>query len=156
MNTLEHAMNEFRLAGWLDENGNYHDEMQEMMCNHIIELLNVFNEQGHSGFSGSYAIKLFNTLVEHLPIKPLTGEDDEWNECGMPLVPKWQNKRCSRVFKDADGRAYDIQGRTFWCWYTDSSGEKRKHHFTDKDSRVYISFPYSPTTEHLYKPDEIL
>jgi len=49
-----------------------------------------------------------------------------------------------QVFKDADGRAYDIDGRVFrepnGCCYTSS------------DSRVYITFPYRPKTEYVDVP----
>lgn len=37
-----HAMNEFRAAGWLDEHDIYNDEMQQMICNHVLKLLDVF------------------------------------------------------------------------------------------------------------------
>ena len=36
--------------------------MQEMMNNDVMELLKVFEEQGHSGFSASWAIRLFSNL----------------------------------------------------------------------------------------------
>ena len=35
-NYIDHAMREFRAAGWLDENGKYCDEMQKANCNHIL------------------------------------------------------------------------------------------------------------------------
>ena len=37
-----HAMREFRAAGWVDENDKYTDDMQEMICNHVLALLDVF------------------------------------------------------------------------------------------------------------------
>lgn len=64
------------------------------------------------------------------PLSPLTGEDSEWNEIGEG---RFQNRRSSRVFKDEDGRAYDIEGRVF----RDGAGC-----YTSRDSRVYVEFPY--------------
>ena len=63
-------MNEFRAAGWLDEHGKYNDEMQEMICNHVLKLLDVFADEGHSGSSAPYAINLFSKLAKFDPIVP--------------------------------------------------------------------------------------
>jgi hypothetical protein len=139
-----HAQNEFVAAGWCDTNGVFKDEMQQAICEHVLKLLEVFSEEGHSGSSAPYAINLFSTLAKFKPIAPLTGEDWEWNDVaeynGSPL---WQNKRCSSVFKDETG-AYDIDGRVFWEWYKDAeTGEVFKTYFTSKGSRVYITFPYT-------------
>jgi len=67
----------------------------------------------------------------------------------------YQNKRCSRIFKGSDGRAYDIEGKVFWEWYErelypDEEGYpgtiKDTRSFTSCDSRVYVEFPYTPNT----------
>lgn len=148
-NYVKHAMQEFRAAGWTDENGKFNDEMQEMICSHVLELLEVFGGEGHSGSSAPYAINLFKQLASFEPVAPLTGEDWEWTDVaeqnGGPL---WQNKRCSHVFKDLNG-AYDIDGIVFYDWYTDKdTGEKYKAHYTSRDSRVPVTFPYVPKTEY--------
>jgi hypothetical protein len=150
-NYEKHALMEFRAAGWIDENGNYIDEMQEMICRHVLALLDVFDGEGHSGSSAPYAINLFSKLAKFDPVVPLTGEDWEWNEVSERMGSKcWQNKRCSKVFKDEDGRAYDIDGKVFWEW----SGTKEdpyKSHYTCRESRVYVTFPYTPHTEYVYR-----
>jgi hypothetical protein len=148
-NYQKHAMTEFRAAGWTDENGKFNDEMQEMICNHVMKLLDVFADEGHSGSSAPYAISLFEKLAKFEPVAPLTGEDWEWNDVaernGGTL---WQNKRCSHVFKDENG-AYDIDGIVFYEWHTDKeTGEKYKNHFTSRESRVPVTFPYVPKTEY--------
>jgi len=91
-----HAMTEFRAAKWVDENGRYCDEMQELICKHVMKLLDVFADEGHSGSSAPYAINLFQKLASFEPVVPLTGEDWEWVEVGDGM---YQNKRCSHVFK---------------------------------------------------------
>lgn len=146
-NLEQHAMTEFRAAGWVDDKGVFKDEMQEMICDHVLELLRVFSNEGHSGSTAPYAINMFKTLAMFEPIAPLTGEDWEWNEVSRGML---QNKRASRVFKDEDGRAYDIEGKVFWEW----SGTKEdpyKSHYTCRESRVYVTFPYTPKTEYVYR-----
>lgn len=150
-----HAMREFRAAGWLNEDGTFKDQMQQAICGHVMKLLDVFAGEGHSGSSAPYAINLFKDLASFETIVPLTGEDFEWNDVGNGM---WQNNRCSHVFKDEDGRAYDIEGKIFYDWherdaYPDEPEYPGKHryksHFTSKDSRVFITFPYTPKREYV-------
>lgn len=148
MSYKEHALTEFRAAGWIDENGKYDDEMQEAICRHVLKLLEVFSEEGHSGFSAPYAIALFSKLAAFEPIVPLTGEDWEWADVSFGSEMKYQNKRCSHVFKDEDGQAYDGNGIVFYNLYTDEDGNEQKSHFTCRESRVNIEFPYTPSIEY--------
>jgi hypothetical protein len=148
-NYVKHAEMEFRAAGWTDENGKFKDEMQEMICNHVLKLLEVFADEGHSGSSAPYAINLFKTLASFEPVVPLTGENWEWNDISeYGGRTTYQNKRCGHVFKDEDG-AYDIDGIVFYEWYEDKeTGEKHKSYFTSRESRVPVTFPYTPKTEY--------
>lgn len=121
------------------------DEMNAAMCDHILKMVDVFAEEGHSGFSAEYAIGILQKLLRWQPLSPLTGEDDEWieNEDGP-----FQNKRCSRVFKDRkDGQAYDIRGKVF----VEHDGVS----YTSRDSRVDIQFPYVPKTEYVNVEKEL-
>ena len=154
-----HAMNEFRAAGWVDENDKYNDDMQEMICNHVLALLDVFADEGHSGTSAPYTIELFSKLAKFDPIVPLTGEDWEWNEVSDGYKGKmYQNKRCSAVFKDAnrhDGQPYYLDGKVFWEWYkSDEDGKMSKSYFTGGDSQVPIVFPYTPKSEYVFRATE--
>ena len=115
-----------------------HDEdgLQDLMDKCVLEVLGVFAEQGHSGFSAGYVIRLLERLMRFLPLTPLTGEDDEWNE----IAPgKYQNRRCGRIFKE-NGQAYDIDGKAF----SDDGG---RTWFTNRNSRVPVSFPYEVPTK---------
>lgn len=144
MSLLSHAQTEFRAAGWTDEQGKFNDEMQEAICNNVLELLKVFSEQGHSGSSASYLFNMLKKLMMFEPLVPLTGEDWEWTEVGEGV---FQNKRCSHVFKQADrfnGQAYDLNGKVF-C-------EPNGSCFTSSDSCVPITFPYTPKTEYVNVP----
>jgi hypothetical protein len=151
-NLITHARNEFRAAKWINDNGEYCDEMQGMICDHVLKLLEVFSNEGHSGSSAPYAVNVFQKLAMYEPLVPLTGEDWEWTLLDYGVDPKWQNKRCGRVFKDADGVAYDIDGIVFYDWFEDENHERHKSHYTCRESRVPVTFPYTPTT--VYKERE--
>ena len=86
-----------------------HDEdgMQDLMDKNVLEILKIFGEQGHSGFSADYAISVLERLLRFKPITPLTGDEYEWNDTGHGTL---QNKRCSSVFKKSDGTCYDTDG----------------------------------------------
>lgn len=152
-NLVTHAHNEFKAAGWVNEDGQYVDSMQQAICEHVIKLLEVFSNEGHSGSSAPYAINLFEKLAKFEPIMPVTGEDWEWNEVGDGV---FQNNRCSRVFKQHDrfdGQPYDIDGKVFWNW-SEYEGELVKTFYTNRDSLTIITFPYKPTTEYVFIPTE--
>jgi hypothetical protein len=150
MNNYEkHAREEFRAAGWVNENGEFTDEMQGMICEHVLKLLEVFEGEGHSGSSAPYAINLFSRLAKFEPIAPLTGEDWEWSDTGHDV---YQNKRASHVFKDkATGECYDIDGKVFWEWAKSyDTGEPFKSYYTCRESRVPVTFPYTVPKEPEY------
>ena len=113
------------------------DEMQQLMNECLLQMVLVFSSQGHSGFSSGYAISALTKLLAFEPLRPLTGEDSEWNEIGTGV---WQNNRCSHVFKDDTG-VYDSNGRIF--------REPNGLCFTGRKSRVYIEFPYTPKREYI-------
>lgn len=120
-------------------------KMQEIINKDILEIIEIFSKQGHSGFSANYAINLITKLLKYEPITPLTGDDNEWVLLDYGDDIKYQNKRCSRVFKDSNGKAYDIEGRIFSdnngkTWFLKGGGE----------SRTYITFPYTPKTEKVF------
>ena len=137
MTMLDYAKSELDLIGMTEDS---EDEMNRAMRKHILHMVNEFAEEGHSGFSASYALNILKYLLSFKPLAPLTGADNEWNEVGEG---HWQNRRAPDVFKDKDG-AYWTDGLVFWEWYTDKeTGEKFKSYFTNKESRVKIeSFPW--------------
>ena len=146
MSLIQYAKNELDCIGMTADG----DEYNAMMRNHILHMVEEFAKEGHSGFSANYAISCLQKLLKFEPLSPLTGKDDEWNYVGdLGDNPVYQNKRCSRVFKDTDSKAYDIDGYVFWSWATDEQGDKYKSYYTNQKSRKYIEFPYTPTTEYV-------
>ena len=109
------------------------------MREHILKMVEVFSDEGHSGFSANYAVAILQKLLKFEPLSPLTGEDSEWN-----LISEkenlYQNKRCSHVFRE-NGKAYDIHGKVF----VQENGSA----YTSRDSRVDVTFPYTPKTEYV-------
>jgi hypothetical protein len=112
----------------------------------IKELIHVFASQGHSGASAAITADVLGKLLRYEPVGPLTGEPSEWAEVADGI---FQNKRCGRVFKQADrfnGQAYDLDGVV---WEDPDGGR-----FTNRDSMVPITFPYTPRTEYRAAPVE--
>lgn len=147
MSLLEHAKRELEIAfpPKADEESN---EMQALINEDILAVVETFSKQGHSGSSAAYAIPIISKLLNFEVLKPLTGDEDEWNDVmqyGGGMYK--QNKRCSHVFKDEDGRTYNIRGKVF--------KNQNGAYYTDSDSSVDITFPYTPKTEYIDKDDEI-
>lgn len=115
------------------------DEMQQEMNKDILKIVETFAEQGHSGFSASYALSVIKRLLEWKPIQPLTGEDSEWDEpYEWDEEKTQQNKRCSAVFRKNfdNSTAYYLDGKVF-------SDDDGKTWFTNRDSFIMITFPYT-------------
>ena len=117
------------------------DAMQAWMNRNIEELILVFSTHGHSGLSAAHATSLLEKLLRYEPLGPLTGKADEWARLDYDLDLVAQNKRSSRVFQRADGTAYDIEGLIF----RDPDGGC----YTNFDSRVDVTFPYTPKSEYI-------
>lgn len=136
--TLKHARRELALLGYkMPDEYEDDNDPNKWVCDNILELLEVFSKQGHSGMSAPYVIGMFFKLANHEPITPLTGEDSEWEKVDFQTL---QNVRCSRVFKNINtGETYDIQGKVF----EEPDGAR----YTSRESRVNIVFPYMPNTQ---------
>lgn len=133
-NLHDHAVYELSL---LDDGS---DEQKEVNKD-ILEIVDKFASQGHSGFSAYYALSLVDRLLKFLPIKPLTGEDSEWNQLNYGGKVEYQNKRASNVFKDSNGNVYDVDR------FSHSYGD---HESTWCGPRYYIDkFPYQPVGDSI-------
>lgn len=148
MALLDYAENELNLIGMTDDG-----DMNGMMRKHLLHMVKEFADEGHSGFSASYALQCMEKLLRFKPLSPLTGEDDEWTDVtSISGVPHFQNKRCSSVFKDGkDGQAYDIDGKVFWEWAKGEDGTSYKSYYTSRESRVPVTFPYTVLDKPIYE-----
>ena len=131
-----HAEREFRAMGY-DLNDKEEGPNKWVMEN-VFELLRVFAKQGHSGSSAPYVANMFKQMALFELGAPLRGTEDEWMEVSDG---QYQNVRCSHVFKDVAEGAYDIDGRIF----RDPNGVC----YTNRESRVPVTFPYTPKREYV-------
>lgn len=132
-NLVAHAREELRRAGLFDDDAMYGGMIGEA----TLRMVEVFADEGHSGYSAGISISVLEKLLRFEPLTPLTGDEDEWTEVADGV---FQNRRCSHVFRE-NGEAYDIDGRVF--------REPNGACYTSRDSRVPVTFPYTPTTEYV-------
>ena len=104
-----HAQEELQRAGLFSKDSDYGGMIGEA----VLELMQAFSKQGHSGMSASWVRDLFNKLSNYETITPITSDPEEWQndkEMGGDGT-LWQNKRNPSMFsKDA--------GKT-WCHVDD-------------------------------------
>ena len=141
-----HALNEFQAMGWLDADGNYDDDLQELVCQNTLELLELLGKHAYSGGAIDYALSLFHKLAMFKPLGALTGETDEWRDRDEGY---FQNRRCGHVFKRG-GTAYNNRARIF------KYGEDGATFSASPYSREYIyNWPYTvPKVEVVSLPIE--
>lgn len=111
-------------------------KMQKQIDEDILNVIQKFYEQGHTGYTAGYVLGILERLLRFKPITPLTGEADEWEDCSQFGFEDKQNKRCPSVFKRPDGTAYWVEGKIF----TDDNGETW---YTSKESHIDITFPFA-------------
>lgn len=132
MNLLEYAKTELN-AAWPDIT----DGTQQAVIKDVLDLVEVFSAQGHSGASAPYVLNLFNRLARWLPVKAITGDDSEWGEPYGEENTQQNLRYCAVFRKNFDNStAVNIEGRVFI--------DKDGYHYTCRDSRVPIEFPYYP------------
>jgi len=159
MSLINHAKLELQMAGLFDKEGDFYEGMTG---NAVMELIEVFSKQGHSGMSAPMVADLFKKLANYEPLLPITGKDEEWGDVRElgDGKPWYQNKRCSAMFKDGkDGRPYTIdaivkrdQNGVTWSGFAWLSEEDYKSGDRSKmiGKRGYIkSFPFTPKTFYI-------
>lgn len=158
MSLIDHAKLELQMAGLFDSDSDYGG----MVAHDVMELIEVFAKQGHSGMSAPYVASIFNKLANFEPLLPITGKDEEWGDVRDigNEVPWYQNKRCSALFKDGkDGRPYTIdaivkrdQNGACWSGFAWLSEEDYKSGDRSKmvGKKGYVkSFPFTPKTFYI-------
>ena len=98
-NLRDHAEREMKLAGV--DNDIYGD----LVSKAVLELIDTFAKQGHSGMSGALVLSIFNQVVDFKNLTPLTNDPEEWQFHNY-VRPLWQNRRCSEAFSYDGGKTY--------------------------------------------------
>ena len=131
MSFIDHAKNEFKALGYIPLEEEQEDGPNKWIQENILELLEVFSKQGHSGMSAAFCIQYFTKLASFEPISPIT-DDGPWDDT-YASDETIQHKRLSSVFKKTKGsRAYYLNaivwksadGCTFTGSAHDVSGKK--------------------------------
>lgn len=96
---MQHAESELRAAGLLDHDSDYYGAIGRA----VLDLVEVFSSQGHSGASADMTIEILQALLRFRPLTPLTDNPDEWMEVTDGL---WQSYRRSDAFSEDGGKTY--------------------------------------------------
>lgn len=107
----------------------------------VVELVEKFASQGHSGASAPVVVNLFKRLAMFEPLSALTGAEEEWDPKN-PGSTVQQNNRCFDVFRDTTtGEAYH-SGKYIFKYPSGTC-------FMCRESRAPITFPYMPSVEYV-------
>lgn len=119
MSLIEHAKRELELSG-VDE-----DIYGDMTSKAVMELIEVFSKQGHSGSSAYLVTHLFNELARYKNLTPLTDDPDEWVDHSDKDESKfWQNKRNCEAFSNDEGKTYYLLSERQWI--LDENGDPQR------------------------------
>ena len=159
MGLIEHAKLELELSGLFNEEGDFY---RGATGKAVMELIEVFAKQGHSGMSAPIIADLFKRLANYEPLQPITGKDEEWGDVRDlgDGVPYYQNKRCSALFKNGeDGKPYYIDAivkrdQKGICWSGMAWLSEEDYKSGDRSKMVgkrgYVkSFPFTPKTFYI-------
>ena len=113
----------------------------------------------HSGLSIGITRSILNSLIDHRPLTPVTGDDSEWMLCPELLedtrdYKTYQNRRYASLFKDVfdDGTVKYSDNDRFICIDPRNPYSAFSFHFVNSIVEQYpevpkIEFPYMPLSE---------
>lgn len=150
MGSVNKARQEFLKIGYKPIEELKEDDPDRWVQENVLELLEVFAKQGHSGYSAPFVLSMFKKLASHEPLGPILCTDDEWNDVseigsnGDPVM--YQNNRLSSVFKDGeDGKPYFLDAIVFvegnGNSYTGSAYNTKRERITSSQT---IKLPFTP------------
>lgn len=100
-NLVTHARRELDAAGFFDDDSDYGG----MLGDAVVELVEVFAKQGHSGMSASMVLNLFEQVANFKALTPITSNPEEWM---VVFDNTWQNRRQSEAFSEDGGKTYHL------------------------------------------------
>jgi hypothetical protein len=153
MSTIDHAKREFLKLGYkpIEE---CEDDPDKWVQENVLELLEVFVNQGHSGSSASYVINLFEKLAKQEPVAPILCTDDEWVDVGSYGSKDemlFQNIRCSAVFKKGEDNTPYYLDAIVWRDQNNNTftGRVKNHKNEEIRSSQNIKLPFTPKTFYI-------
>lgn len=135
------ARNELQMAGLFDKDSDY----EGMLGEAVMELMDRFSEQGHSGFSAGLVSSIFDRLSHHKPLSELTSDPLEWNEVGSQWPARtssgtgkvYQSRRSPDCFSEDGGLTYySIDDPCFEA--TEENGATYMHYCPETWAKVTI------------------
>jgi hypothetical protein len=153
MSTIDHAKREFLKLGYkpIEE---CEDDPDKWVQENVLELLEVFVNQGHSGSSAPYVINLFEKLAKQEPVAPILCTDDEWvyvSSYGSKGEMIFQNIRCSAVFKKGEDNTPYYLDAIVWRDQNNNTftGRVKNHKNEEIRSSQNIKLPFTPKTFYI-------
>lgn len=103
MSLVAHAKQELEISG-------AGDDYDGMIGGAVMELIETFADQGHSGYSASVVVSIFNELAQYKPLGPLTTNPDEWMDVSEYSASDawWQSRRRPDAFSTDGGKTYTL------------------------------------------------
>lgn len=102
----EHAERELKAAGLYDSDSDYGG----MIPDAVMELVETFSAQGHSGASASLVLAVFTKVAQYENLTPLTDNPEDWYYHGPDVSGIeggfWQNIRNGEAFSHDGGKTY--------------------------------------------------
>lgn len=119
-NLCAFAKKELGLAGLFDKDSDYDGMLGEA----VMELMQVFSGQGHSGCSAAMTMAIFDKLADWKPLTELTDNADEWNDISeyQGGKPGWQSSRSPSCFSEDGGKTYWDIDEDYYK-HTDENGD---------------------------------
>jgi hypothetical protein len=111
-NLARFAIAELKRAGLDQTDADYGG----MLADDVLELVRVFERQGHSGGSAHQTLRLFGQVARFRPLVPLTSSPEEWMQVESRPKPVWQSRRRPDAFSHDGGRSYYLldERRPWW------------------------------------------
>ena len=111
-NLYRHAESELRREGLLGDTEDF--LYGDMLGQAVLDLIELFADQGHSGMSAGYTLHIFERLANFQSLSPLSSDPEEWNEVGDGV---WQNNRFFACFSEDGGKTYYNIDEDKVAWY---------------------------------------
>jgi len=142
-NSIKHAEREFIRAGYEPLDQEQEDGPNKWIQENVMELLEVFSKQGHSGSSAPYCIKMFSELAKFKIITPIKSAE-EFDFCGEEGRSN-QSRVISGVFQDDRGEYY-IDAVVL---RTKTGGWHGNAEHLGIPRHIYVKYPFMPKTFHI-------
>ena len=125
---LERIENELRIAGYnLQDKDeiNSDDDYAQSVGKAAYDVCKLFCEQGHSGMSAGFTIRLITKVLKGDTLTPLTNDPSEWSHEEWHEEGQYQSKRNFSCFSDDNLKTYyDINEEENRVWELDDNGNK--------------------------------